>query len=293
MKHFFGRWQYSVLRKVCLFLIHTMWLPGSHSAYFFLSATSKGFSPHIQKVGIALHSPLEFAPKSSLSHPGDAVWSKEFCSAVGCSWDRSPTHESSTRVREECPNHHSFSSTLHLLYSTTFKSPFHLPAQHFFGTAGGSAGAWWGGHHSVPAVSTASSCEAAAWTGFSSERRDHYRSCSTLSRGTGKWKTGSVGSPDYSLLFRPRFTLEPYKGRQNKVAKCLTSEECLKKTAKLSSFSIFHLTFYLLHCSPNFPQVPSPRNSVSCGPGLLRNRTVTQHPQPYSDKGSKREQELE
>lgn len=87
---FFGRWQYSVLRKVCLFLIHTMWLPGSHSAHFFLYATSKGFFPHIQKVGITLHSLLEFAPKSSLSHPGDDVWSKELCSAAGCSWDRPP-----------------------------------------------------------------------------------------------------------------------------------------------------------------------------------------------------------
>lgn len=48
-------------------------LPGSHSSHFSLSATSKGFSPHLQKAGLALRYPLQFAPKSSFSHPeGDA-----------------------------------------------------------------------------------------------------------------------------------------------------------------------------------------------------------------------------
>lgn len=76
--------------KVRLFLIRAVWLPGCHSSHFFLSATSEGFSPHIQKVGLALHYPPEFAPKSSLSHPEAAVRSEELYSAGGHSWDRPP-----------------------------------------------------------------------------------------------------------------------------------------------------------------------------------------------------------
>lgn len=61
-----------------LVLIHAMRPPGPHSTHFFLSAMSMRFSSHIWKAGLALHSPLEFASKSSLSHPeGAAVWAQE------------------------------------------------------------------------------------------------------------------------------------------------------------------------------------------------------------------------
>lgn len=84
----------------------------------FLSAISKGYSPHIWKVGLALRSLLEFSPKSGFSHPeGAAVWSEELYSAAACSWDRPPKGAIAYRqrlrrgLREGCSNNHSFSFT--------------------------------------------------------------------------------------------------------------------------------------------------------------------------------------
>lgn len=44
--------------------------------------------PTYLEVGLALYSLLEFAPKSTLSHPGGAaVWDQELYSAGGRSWE--------------------------------------------------------------------------------------------------------------------------------------------------------------------------------------------------------------
>lgn len=117
MKHFFWHMAIQCLEESMPFLNScNSVLPGSHSSHFFLSATSKGFSPYIQKAGLALHYPLQFAPKSSFSYSeGDAVWSEELYSAESHSWVRTPLGviilwaKGPQRVGGRgSPNHHSF-----------------------------------------------------------------------------------------------------------------------------------------------------------------------------------------
>lgn len=127
--------------------------------------------PTIGKVELAQHSPLEFAPKSSLYHPERAALrSEDLCSDGGYFQDKPPSSMTICRQRlhrglrdryQPCPSNPHFSFRLNLP-PTSLRSSLYLPAQRFFGTASESAGAGWGGHHSVPAASTASSCEAVA-----------------------------------------------------------------------------------------------------------------------------------
>ena len=143
-EHFFGRWQYSVLRKVCLFLSHISWSPDSHSAHFFLSAVSKGVSPCTGKVGLALHSPLEFAPSQASHLEGAAIWPKERYNAGGHSWGGPPRGVKATgKGSTEGSGSIVLPSFLHhsLPPSTALKSPLHLPAQHSSETGSGSEGA--------------------------------------------------------------------------------------------------------------------------------------------------------
>lgn len=143
MKHFFWHLAIQCLEESVPFLNScNSVLPGSHSSYFFHSATSKGFYPHIQKAELALHYSLQFAPKSSFSHPeGDAVWSEELYGAGGHSRDRPPLGVITYGQRLHRGLGERGAPTITPSSRSTSKSPCHLPARHFFGTAGGNAGA--------------------------------------------------------------------------------------------------------------------------------------------------------